>query len=89
MLDPYDVYEGAPLACYLDVYLDGAIIYNSSARRMPLFNLNSMVASEVDAIEVYTGPSQTPSQYNQTSGGCGVMLIWTRSGPRAATRARD
>jgi hypothetical protein len=78
MLDGFDVAAGAPLACYLDVYLDGVQVYNSSARQMPLFNLNSMSPSEIQAIEVYSGPSQIPAQYNKTSGGCGVMLVWTR-----------
>jgi hypothetical protein len=80
MLDDFDIASGAPLACYVDVYLDGAMIYNASARKTPLFNLNSMSASEIEAIEVYSSAAQTPAQYNKTSGGCGVMLIWTRVG---------
>jgi hypothetical protein len=82
MLDPFDVAAGAPLACYLDVYLDGAAVYSSSARGTALFNLNSIEANEIEAIEVYTGVAQIPTQYNKTSGGCGVMLIWTRDGKR-------
>jgi hypothetical protein len=80
MLDDFDIASGAPLACYVDVYLDGAMIYNASARKTPLFNLNSMSASEIEAIEIYSSAAQTPAQYNKTSGGCGVMLIWTRVG---------
>jgi len=80
MLDAADIAAGAPLACYLDVYFDGAQVYNSSARTTPLFNLNSIEPNEIEAIEVYTGASQIPAQYNKTSGGCGVMLIWTRVG---------
>jgi len=82
MLDPFDIAAGAPLACYLDVYLDGAQVYNSSARGTPLFNLASIEPREIEAIEVYTGMGQIPAQYNKTSGGCGVMLIWTRTGGR-------
>ena len=80
MLDDFDIASGAPLACYLDVYLDGALIYNSSSRKTPLFNLEGMTGSEVEAIEVYSSAAQVPTQYNKTSGGCGVMLIWTRVG---------
>jgi TonB-dependent Receptor Plug Domain len=80
MLDPFDIAAGAPLACYLDVYLDGAQVYNSSARGSPLFNLASLEPREIEAVEVYTGAGQIPAQYNKTSGGCGVMLIWTRTG---------
>ena len=80
MLDPFDIAAGAPLACYLDVYLDGAQVYNSSARGTPLFNLASLEPREIEAVEVYAGAGQIPAQYNKTSGGCGVMLIWTRTG---------
>jgi len=78
MLDQFDIAAGAPLACYLDVYLDGTQVYSASARQTPLFNLNSMQASEIEAIEVYSSAARIPAQYNRTSGGCGVMLIWTR-----------
>jgi hypothetical protein len=80
IMDPTDAASGAPLACYLDVYLDGTAVYSSSARGAMLFNLNSIQANEIEAIEVYTGTAQIPAQYNKTSGGCGVMLIWTRIG---------
>jgi hypothetical protein len=80
IMDPTDALSGAPLACYLDVYLDGTAVYSSSARGTMLFNLNSIQANEIEAIEVYTGVGQIPARYNKTSGGCGVMLIWTRTG---------
>src|SRR5688572_11583636 len=49
LLDKYDLASGAPLACYADVYLDGAMVYSSASTmlgtdelraQMPLFNLN-------------------------------------------------
>lgn len=82
ILDSPDIAAGAPLACYSDVYLDGILVYNSVAGRPPppLFNLNGMHPDEIQAIEVYTSAVQIPAQYNKTSGGCGVMLIWTRTG---------
>jgi len=80
MLDDMDIAAGAPLACYMDVYLDGALVYDATARKTPLFNLNSISASEIEAAEVYSSAAQVPAQYNKTSGGCGVMLIWTRTG---------
>lgn len=78
LLDRSDIEDGAPVACYMDVYLDGVLIYNSSATLVPLFNINSIVAADIEAIEVYSGAAQVPAQYNRTSGGCGVVLIWTR-----------
>jgi hypothetical protein len=82
IMDPSDAAAGAPLACYLDVYLDGTAVYSSSSRGVTLFNLNALEANEIEAVEVYTGVSQIPAKYNKTSGGCGVMLIWTRVGNR-------
>ena len=80
MLDAADIAAGAPLACYVDVYLDGAQVYTSSTRAAPLFDVNSLNPSDIQGIEVFTGTAQIPTQYNKTSGGCGVMLIWTRTG---------
>jgi hypothetical protein len=81
-LDRADRAAGAPAACYMDIYLDGALVFNSAATQVPLFNLNSLHPNEIDAVEVYTSTAQIPAQYNRTAGGCGVMLIWTRDGKR-------
>jgi metal-sulfur cluster biosynthetic enzyme len=43
-----------------------------------LFDVNIVQLGAIEAIEVYTSAAQVPIKYNQTSGGCGVMLIWTR-----------
>lgn len=77
MMDPTDAMAGAPPACYLDVYVNGTMVYDST-RRMALFNLNSYRPSEVEGVEVYTGAGQIPVEYNKTGGTCGVMLVWTR-----------
>jgi hypothetical protein len=80
ILDKYDIASGAPLACYMDVYLDGAVVYSSgSGKQTPLFNLNRLDPRNIEAIEVYTSTAQIPSQFIRTGGGCGVMLIWTRT----------
>lgn len=78
VLDPADRAAGAVPACYMDVYVDGTLVYNSAAPGTPLFDLNSIAPDGIEGIEVYTGAGQIPVQYNRTAGGCGVMLIWTR-----------
>jgi len=36
---------------------------------------------DVQGIEVYTGPSDVPGEYAGRNAGCGVIVIWTKSGP--------
>src|SRR5512141_1823515 len=34
-----------------------------------------------EPIEVYTGPAVTPGEFAGATAGCGLVVIWTRSGP--------
>ena len=36
---------------------------------------------DIVAVEVYTGPSDVPGEFAGRTAGCGVIVIWTRSGP--------
>ncbi len=36
---------------------------------------------DIEAVEFYTGPSDVPGEYAGRNAGCGVIVIWTRSGP--------
>ena len=45
--------------------------------------VNSYISpEEVEAVEVYTGASELPAQFNATAynARCGVILIWTLNG---------
>jgi hypothetical protein len=45
-------------------------------------DINAVVNPEqVEAIEVFRGPSEIPVQYNDNNSQCGVILIWTRKEP--------
>jgi hypothetical protein len=36
----------------------------------------------IQAMEIYSGPANTPGQYLDSRSRCGVILIWTRRGPK-------
>jgi CarboxypepD_reg-like domain len=36
---------------------------------------------DIEALEFYTGPSDVPGEYAGRNAGCGVIVIWTKSGP--------
>lgn len=36
---------------------------------------------DIIGIEVYSGPADVPGEYAGRNAGCGVIVIWTRSGP--------
>ena len=76
-LDRSDLERGARPQCYVNVYLDGALVYSASPFA-PLFDVNSISPSEIEAIEYYSGAGQIPPRYNRTNAQCGVLLIWTR-----------
>ena len=77
-LHPADFAAGARPACFMDVYLDGALVFDSRHPRNGLFDVNLVPPEHIAGIEVYTSAAQVPAKYNRTGGGCGVLLIWTR-----------
>lgn len=77
-LHPVDIAAGARPACFMDVYIDGAIVFDSRRARDGLFDINTVPPEHIAGIEVYTSSAQIPAKYNKTSNGCGVLLIWTR-----------
>lgn len=77
-LDRADFLAGARPACYMDVYLDGRLVFDSTHPENGLFDVNALQPAYLAGIEVYSSASQVPAKYNRTSGGCGVLLIWTR-----------
>jgi hypothetical protein len=63
-----------PVTCFMDVYLDGAPV----ALANTMYDINTLGLNHVAAIEVYSSTANVPAQYNRTSRGCGVVLIWTK-----------
>jgi hypothetical protein len=43
-------------------------------------------APDIQALEVYTGPADVPGEFAGRNAGCGLVVIWTKSGPPRAKR---
>jgi hypothetical protein len=89
--DAPDSVEGAPVSsCWTHVYLNdvpvfsGKIIQERRGLRgvavhwEPLFDVGTFTAAQVEAIEFYASPADTPLKYQQNDPRCGVLVIWTR-----------
>jgi hypothetical protein len=68
--------SGAVSHCLPLVYLDGnRMAYDRSG-------LSGMANPEhLEAVEVFSGSSQIPTEYNGSEAACGVILLWTRKEP--------
>lgn len=71
----------APMQCYPEYWVDGQL-NNAWGPVIPV--------RDVEALEVYTGPSDTPGEFAGRNAGCGTIVIWTRGGltsrpPRPST----
>jgi hypothetical protein len=73
--DQKDANNGAsPGGCYAQVYVDDVLM----TRTPGLFDLSTLSADRIHAIEYYASPAQTPMKYSTLNSGCGVLVIWTR-----------
>jgi hypothetical protein len=72
---------GAQPACYADVWLDGAVVYRGDMAGAMLWDVNSITAGGLEAVEFYAN-AQTPLRYSRPNMECGVLLLWTRRGSR-------
>ena len=63
--------------CYAHVWLDGMPMYLGRPGE-PLYNLNELIVMQIEAIEYYAGPADTPAKYNNLGANCGVLVVHTR-----------
>ncbi len=61
--------------CPMRLFLDG-IPLAAGSTGPPSIDLWSI--ADLDAIEVYRGPAETPMMFAGTGGSCGTVLLWTR-----------
>jgi hypothetical protein len=84
--------RGAGAGCPLAIWLNGVQVYRPSMASTSAFrpgrlpreeqggppSVDQWLAGDLEAVEVYS-VAETPIQYAVTGGGCGTMLLWTRS----------
>ena len=63
--------------CYAQIYLDAVPLY-SGRDGEPIPDINELLVSQYEAIEWYSGASETPSKYTNLNSGCGVLVLHTR-----------
>jgi hypothetical protein len=67
-----------PPACYLTIYVDGLRLWTWGQPEIPdLDHLLNVI--DIEGIEIYRGPSETPIAYQTTGSACGALLLWTRN----------
>ncbi|MCX5763133.1 MAG: carboxypeptidase regulatory-like domain-containing protein [Gemmatimonadetes bacterium] len=77
-VDPFDKAKGAKSGyCYSAVVLDGIFVYQGNPGES-LFDLNSVLLSEIAGVESYAGGATIPAMYNGTRSTCGLIVIWTK-----------
>ncbi len=72
----HEMSMGIMCACYAQVYLDGQLM-NPGMPSDP-FDVNSIPTHQIEAIEYFAHPSQTPSKYSRLNSPCGVYVMHTR-----------
>ncbi|MBV9111113.1 MAG: carboxypeptidase regulatory-like domain-containing protein, partial [Gemmatimonadetes bacterium] len=66
-------------ACAVQFYLDGVYTPTEDGRISDRVRLE-----EVEAVEVYRGPSELPPEFRRSGADCGVIVVWTRRAAAAA-----
>ncbi len=74
--EPFEKRQGMPAGCYAKVYIDRILM--NPGLPTPAFDVNTIKTDELEAVEYYSGPSQTPSEYSDLNSGCGVLVLWRK-----------
>ena len=61
-------------SCYLAVWLDGVLV--SSPGRP--YDLEIQRIERLAGVELYTGPADTPIEFDGSGNSCGSLVLWTR-----------
>jgi len=61
--------------CPMQYYVDGTFMSPGT------FSIDEIVPVQIEAIEIFRGPSEIPARFRQRETGCGLVVIWTREPP--------
>jgi hypothetical protein len=78
--DPVEAGEGMPIACYALVYVNDMLMNGATEPTEP-FDISQIAPDQVEGVEFYAGPAQTPMKYSRMGSNCGVLVIWRRRTP--------
>jgi hypothetical protein len=65
-------------ACYVAIYLDGALVWTPGMDDPP--DIDQYAARDLQAIELYRGAGELPAELQQTGTACGAVVLWSRTG---------
>ncbi len=68
--------RGMRAGCYAQVWIDNQLM-NPSSPTEP-YDINGIAPDQIEALEWYGSPAQTPSKYSKLNSNCGVIVIHTR-----------
>jgi hypothetical protein len=67
--------SAASSSCAMQYYVDGVFMTPGT------FSVDEIVPAQLEAIEVFRGPSEIPARFRQRDTACGLVVIWTREPP--------
>jgi hypothetical protein len=71
--------DGRP-NCVMQIYYNGTPVGRGGIHEPKPEDLRLFEISSLDAVEVYRSAAQVPPEYGGATGGCGVILLWSRQG---------
>jgi protocatechuate 3,4-dioxygenase beta subunit len=74
--DQSEAQRGVKIACYAQVYIDDVLM--NHGKPTPPFEANEIYSDQIEAIEWYAGPSETPARYAGLNSDCGVLVVHRR-----------
>lgn len=73
-------YGRAGRRCVPSLWIDGMLVRNGGPTAEPLRPDDWVWSLDLEGIEFYGGPAQTPIEFSR-SAGCAVLILWTRAPP--------